>query len=131
MGEAHPSGDRIRREHRDIRECLDALAGASDLYAIARLAEELRGMLDAHIAFEESPEGLPALVTDLAPNQRARCEALLAEHPALRAGIAALKALAERCLAERTALVDAVRAHEARECELLCEILYTDLGCKD
>ncbi len=123
-------------EHHRIRDLLRAIEASADLPELLRRLAEARPLLAAHFRAEEAADGFYDLVRSLAPRQLALLDCLQAEH---RRFLAEIDGLAERVraclagpvaalLAEARTLAGRVRAHEAREDELLLDTLYTDLG---
>lgn len=123
-------------EHQRIRDLLRAIEASADLPELLRRLAEARPVLAAHFLAEEAADGFYDWIRSLAPRQLGLVDCLQAEH---RRFLAELDGLAERAraclagpvaalLAEAQTLVGRVRAHEAREDELLLDALYTDLG---
>lgn len=121
----------IREEHGSIKAQLVDIEKEERLGALLERLGALRGSLERHFAFEESEEGMRGVVRDSAPERMDELEGLFAEHDALGRDLDALEATTRDLLSTRDALIARIRAHEARESELLTAALYEDLGGLD
>jgi Hemerythrin HHE cation binding domain len=123
----------IEAEHDELRALLGDLE-AAPFAELLPLLEQLRSLLVEHFQTEEGPEGLEA-VTQKQPQFLPRLSEIFDEHRAFLTGLEQLTARVKACAKEQQFALDAVRAlakklheHEAKENELLGDVLYTDLG---
>jgi hypothetical protein len=123
----------IEAEHDELRALLGDLE-AAPFAELLPLLEQLRSLLVEHFQTEEGPDGLEA-VTQKQPQFLPRLSEIFDEHRAFLTGLEQLTARVQACAKEQQFALDAVRAlakklheHEAKENELLGDVLYTDLG---
>lgn len=146
---AHPAPRRPARlaagdhhaVHSVVAEIRSALGGrdprpATGPDVVAARLDQLRGQLSA-LYEEEERAGLFEQIVSLAPDQTPTCAGLRAEHLDLVARIDDLRAAraeARRSPAwsvEVLALLEALRAHESRENELLVGVLDGSVEAQD
>jgi len=123
----------IQAEHDELRALLETLVN-TQLEGLLPLLGQLRNLLVEHFATEEGPDGLEA-ITENQPQFLPRLEEIFREHQGFLARLDGIARRVEGVLRERDTLLIDVRAlahelheHEAKENELLGDVLYTDLG---
>ena len=123
----------IQAEHDELRVLLERIQGVV-FPDLPPLLVQLRDLLVKHFATEEGPGGFEA-ITESQPQFLPRLAEIFEEHQGFLDRLDAIAGRVESCEKERNALLDAVRAlahelheHEAKENELLGDVLYTDLG---
>ncbi|MBZ0267624.1 hemerythrin domain-containing protein [bacterium] len=123
----------IQAEHDELRALLGDLE-AAPFSELLPLLGQLKTLLVEHFDTEEGPDGLEA-VTQKQPQFLPRLSEIFDEHRAFLTGLEQLTARVQTCAKEQQFALEAVQAlakqlrtHEAKENELLGDVLYTDLG---
>lgn len=123
----------IQAEHDELRALLQELQEA-EFGKLLPMTRSLRELLVAHFATEEGPDGLEA-ITQSQPQFLPRLAEIFEEHQRFLGRVDDIARRVESCLQEQDAILGDVRAlahelheHEAKENELLGDVLYTDLG---
>jgi len=132
---------RVEGVHRDLRELLDQLAGATDFDAIAAGLRDLPKTLADHFAEEEAPGGLYDALRHRRPTVESDIGRLCGQHAVLRDQVDALldrvrapgaSSCTQADLAslrgEALSFIDLLRRHERMETWLVSEIYYSEDG---
>lgn len=119
---------RLADEHREIKGILRALGACADLGEATGLLDELSAMLEHHFKAEEGPGGMEDMIGLGAPHVMERFHGLMAEHPAMLSKARDLSSRLRSCSEDIAALIRQLSAHESRECALLSDAFYVDLG---
>jgi len=132
MVDQPPSGPdeelRLAEEHREVKGILRALGGCTGMSEAVGLLDELGALLEHHFKAEEGPGGLEDLIGPSAPHVTDRLQTLMDEHPAILAMARDLRARLNACSQDVGALIRKLSEHESRECALLSDAFYIDLG---
>jgi len=138
--ESVPNGrDVVLAEHRAFRDGVARLRDARSRDEIISRLLEFRGMSRAHFAGEEADEGFFESVALSAPRHQAALIELEREHGEFLHEMDALVVRARECSKADLAavhggieaLIDRLQDHEARENEILQEVMNMDLGTGD
>ncbi|NNE44911.1 MAG: hypothetical protein HKN12_11950, partial [Gemmatimonadetes bacterium] len=128
-----PGARAIQAEHEELRAILRGLQEA-DLAQVMALLPSLRSHLVEHFETEEGPEGLAA-ITRRQPQYLGRLDEIFAEHRDFLACVDRITERVHSCLKERKAVLEEVHTlthdlheHEAKENELLLDMINTDFG---
>lgn len=131
--------DAVLAEHRALREILARMREAEKREDLVARLLEFRSATRQHFDGEEAPGGFYENVILSAPRHQAALEDLREEHGRFLMEAERLTLTARECPDEeldrlRTdvrSLVERLDDHEARENEILLEVMNTDLGAGD
>ncbi|MCA9620401.1 MAG: hemerythrin domain-containing protein [Myxococcales bacterium] len=129
-------GPRGEVDHEFLRLVMRWLDGATDGVAVRQLLEDLAEYLQRHFASEEGPKGLFETLVRDAPRVTHQVDLLREEHGELLATVDALTPkipntldpLSEALQDQVHALVVKLRAHEAKEEDLIQHSAMRDIG---
>jgi hemerythrin HHE cation binding domain-containing protein len=129
-------GQRIIREHIELRGLLERLETLREPPRIREELQVLAHMLDEHFKKEETG-GYLGFILDRSPWLAVRVQVLGAQHPALRAESVALIELAgdpkrkAELIDGVAGFIERLRTHEHAETEVIQDSLYDEVDASD